>query len=159
MNKAVKIILAVVVVVAVAGGSFYAGTVYARNQVQSQFAARAGGFAASGGANGQAFGARTGNRQGGGTFGTIEQIGDGTLTIKDQSGKETQVKVSDTTLIEKNASVKLSDLAAGETVIVSGSQGTDGTITARSVQVAPAGRFGPGAPGADGTPAPAAPAQ
>jgi hypothetical protein len=151
MNKTVKIIVAVLVVVAVAGVSFYGGTVYARSQIQSQFAARAGAFGGPG-ADGQGFAAR--NRQGGVTFGTIEQIGDGTLTIKDQSGKETQVKVSDTTLIEKNASVKLSDLTQGETVVVSGSAGTDGTITARSVQVAPAGRFGAGAPPANGTAAP-----
>ena len=42
--------------------------------------------------------------------------------------------------------------APGETVIVSGSQGADGSITARSVQVAPAGRFGMGRP--EATPAP-----
>ena len=62
------------------------------------------------------------------------------------------MKVTDTTLIEKQAAVKLTDLAIGETVIVSGSQGADGTITARSVQSAPAGRFGAGGPGATPTP-------
>jgi hypothetical protein len=157
MNKAVKIILAVVIVVAVAGGSFYAGTVYARSQIQSQFAARMGGFGENGqpgafivqGA-GQGAGQRGSNGPGGMTFGTIQQITDGALTIKDQSGKETQVKVTDTTLIEKNTSVSLDDLAEGETVIVSGSQASDGSITARSVRVAPAGRFGFGAP-PDGT--------
>jgi hypothetical protein len=153
MNKSVKIILAVVVVVTVAGGSFYAGTVYARSQIQSQFAARVGGFGANGqpGAfivqgDGQVLGQRGGNGPGGMTFGTIQQITDGAMTIKDQSGKETQVKVTDTTLIEKNASVSLADLAEGETVIISGSQAADGSITARSVRVAPAGRFGFGAP-------------
>ena len=92
-------------------------------------------------------------------FGQIKEIGDGALVVTDNNGKETQVKVTDTTLIEKQASVKLSDLTQGETVMISGSTGTDGTITARSVQVAPMGRFGggpggPGAPGAAGTPAP-----
>jgi hypothetical protein len=62
------------------------------------------------------------------------------------------VNVTETTLIEKNMSVKLGDLARGETVIVSGSQGTDGSITARSVQVAPAGRLGFGGPGVTPTP-------
>jgi hypothetical protein len=64
------------------------------------------------------------------------------------------VKVTDTTLIEKQASVKLSDLSQGETVMISGSTGADGTVTARTVQVAPRGRFGPGGPEAQGTPAP-----
>ena len=74
------------------------------------------------------------------------------MVVTDNNGKETQVKVTDTTLIEKQASVKLTDLTTGETVIVSGSTAADGSITARSVQVAPAGRFGLGGPGA--TPAP-----
>jgi hypothetical protein len=85
-------------------------------------------------------------------FGQIEEIGDGVLVVIDNDGKPTQVHVTDTTLIEKNASVPLADLMAGETVIVSGSQGDDGTITARSVQVAPAGRFGFGRPGAEAAP-------
>ena len=54
------------------------------------------------------------------------------------------MKVTDTTLIEKNASVTVAELTTGETIIVSGTPGSDGSITARSVQVAPAGRFGPG---------------
>ena len=58
--------------------------------------------------------------------------------------------MTDTTLIEKNASVTVADLTTGETVIVSGTPGSDGSITARSVQVAQAGRLGPG--GADVAP-------
>jgi hypothetical protein len=38
-------------------------------------------------------------------------------------------------------SVKVTDLTEGEMVIVSGNTGADGTVTARSLQVAPAGRF------------------
>jgi hypothetical protein len=149
MKRTVWIILGIVVLLLVAGGSFFGGTVYGKNQAQTALAARRpGGF---GGANGQpAANARAGGQ--GGIFGQIESIGDGVLVIKDNNGKQTQVKVTDTTLIEKQAAVKLTDLATGETVVVSGSQGADGTVTARSVQVAPAGRFGAGRPGA--TPAP-----
>jgi hypothetical protein len=70
------------------------------------------------------------------------------LIIKDDTGKQTQVRVTDTTLIEKNASIVLADLKQGETVIVSGTADSDGSITARSVQVMPAGRFGSATPGA-----------
>jgi hypothetical protein len=160
MNRTVAIIVGVIVVLLVAAGSFFAGSLYGKNQAQAAFTARRAAF---GGGDGQ-FGGQPGlggqqgaNGRGGFTLGQIESIGDGMLTIKDNNGKQTQVKVTDTTLIEKQASVKLSDLTQGETVMVSGSQGADGTITARSVQVAPAGRFGPGGqggPGAAGTPAP-----
>ena len=162
MNRALQIILAIVVVVAVAGGSFYGGMVYGKQQSQvlPGVVFRQGGQPGSG-ENGQ-FQFPNDNQQGGGgtrqgvtgsgVFGEITQIGDGLLVIKDTNGKETQVHVTDTTLIEKNASVSISDLAAGETVIVSGSQADDGTITARSVQVAAAGRFSFGNPGGQATP-------
>ena len=151
MNRTMRIILGIVVVLLVAGGSFFGGTVYGKAQAQTQLAARRQGVFPGAGGNGQFTGqpganARAGGQ--GGIFGQIESIADGVLVIKDNNGKQTQVKVTDTTLIEKQAAVKLTDLAIGETVIVSGSQGADGTITARSVQSAPAGRFGAGGPGA-----------
>jgi hypothetical protein len=156
MNRTVWIILGIVALLLVAGGSFYGGTLYGKNQAQTALAARRQGAFAGAGENGQFTGqpganARAG-AQGGMLFGQIEEIGDGVLTVTDNNGKQTKVTVTDTTLIEKQASVKLTDLAQGETVMVSGSTGTDGTITARSVQVAPMGRFGPGGPGAAGTP-------
>jgi len=153
MKRTVWIILGIVVLLLVAGGSFFGGTVYGKNQAQTAFAVRRqGGF---GGANGTGQGQPGANARAdgqGGIFGQIDSIGDGVLVIKDNNGKQTQVKVTDTTLIEKQAAVKLTDLVTGETVIVSGSTAADGTVTARSVQVAPAGRFGAGRPGA--TPAP-----
>jgi hypothetical protein len=161
MNRALQIVLAIVVVVAVAGGSFYGGMVYGKQQSQAVpgVVFRQGGQAGSG-QNGrfqfpnqdQGGGGTRQGATGGGVFGEITEIGDGLMVIKDTNGKETQVHVTDTTLIEKNASVKLADLATGETVIISGSQADDGSITARSVQVAPAGRFGFGNPGAQATP-------
>jgi len=149
MKRTVWIILGIVVLLLVAGGSFFGGTVYGKNQAQTALAARRpggfGGANAQPGANGRTVGQ-------GGLFGQIESIGEGVLVIKDNNGQQTQVKVTDTTLVEKQAAVMLTDLKTGENVIVSGSKGTDGVITARSVQVAPAGRFGAGQPGA--TPAP-----
>lgn len=164
MKRTIWIIVGVVAVLLVAAGSFYAGSLYGKNQAQAASAARRQGAFPGAGANGQFTGqpganGRTGG-QGGMLFGQIENIGDGVLTVKDNNGKETQIKVTDTTLIEKQASVKLADLTQGETVMISGSTGADGTITARTVQVAPMGRFGgpggpaaPDAPGAAGTPA------
>jgi len=153
MNRTARIILGIVILVLVAGAAFYGGMVYGKSQAQAAFTARRqGGFT---GANGQGLPGATGGASGRGgmLFGQIKEIGDGALTVTDNNGKESKVKVTDTTLIEKQASVKLNDLAPGETVMISGSTGTDGTITARSVQVAPMGRFGSGGPESAGTPA------
>lgn len=169
MNKGLFTVLAIILVLAIAGASFYGGMVYGKSQAQSSlqsafrsgaatFQGQGGAALANGtpGANGfTARGQRngtTGTNGAGFVLGTIKQVGDGTLVLTDSNGKETQVKVTDTTLIEKNQSVKLTDLAEGETVMVSGSTAADGTVTARSVQVAPQGRFGfgGGAPGGPG---------
>ena len=114
MKRTVWIILGIVVLLLVAGGSFFGGTVYGKNQAQTAFAARPqGGFpAANGAGQGQpGANARAGGQ--GGIFGQIDSIGDGVLVIKDNNGQQTQVKVTDTTLIEKQAAVKLTDLKPG----------------------------------------------
>ena len=159
MNRTVQIILGIIILVVVAGGSFYGGMVYGKSQVpafpNAAFRGQGGAadFALGGpAAGGQGGAARQGGQGGGFVVGQIEELGAGVLTITDTSGKQTRVAVSDTTLIEKNASVTLADLQKGETVVVSCSAGADGTITASSVQVSPAGRFiGNGRPGTGGT--------
>ena len=40
MNRTVRIILGIVVLLAVAGGSFFGGTLYGKNQAQTAFSAR-----------------------------------------------------------------------------------------------------------------------
>jgi hypothetical protein len=111
MNRALNITLGIVVLVVVAGGSFYGGMVYGQGQVQAQFAARRQAFGQGGqpvpadmpGFASQGQGAA--QQPGGMLFGQIEQIGDGVLVITDNNGKQTQVHVTDTTLIEKNMSL------------------------------------------------------
>lgn len=150
MNRTVLMAAGLVTLALVAGVSFYSGMLYGQSQVQAaaqtgtrfagnQNAAPPGGF--NPGSGGQTRGQGTG-APGGGIFGQISEVSNGVMVVTDQNGRQTRVKVTDTTLIEKNASVKLSDLTVGESVLVSGTTETDGTMTARSVQVAPAGRFG-----------------
>ena len=159
MNRAVQIIVGIVVLALVAGGSFYGGMLYGTAQAQAALPAGPGwaggtlpdtqpggtpGARARQGA-GAGFGAQAGM-----TVGQIDMIDGDTLVITNMNGNQIRVQVTDTTLIEKNASVTVADLAAGETVMVSGSENDDGSITARSVQVSPAGRFG-GRPAAGST--------
>jgi hypothetical protein len=157
MNRPLTIALSVVVLLAVAGGCFYGGSLYGRSQARAALSTgRQGAFGgqANFGANAQGTpnARRTGGQgaQGGGfVMGQIDQVADGSLTLTDSNGKQTKVLVTNTTLIQKQASVTLTDLKQGETVVVSGSAGTDGSITARSVQVSPAGSL-PGFGGANG---------
>jgi hypothetical protein len=144
MNRAVKIALGVVVVLVVAGGSFYGGTVYGQNQRQSDSTATRGWQGRPAGTqqpgslpSGQSSSDRSQSlgAQGGSLFGEILSVGDGQMTILDQSGKQVQIHVTDTTLIQKQAEVTMTDLQQGETVAVSGRQEDDGSITARMVQV------------------------
>lgn len=153
MNKTLKIILGAVVLLVIAAASFYGGMVYGKSQAADSVTAAPAGFPAAvvplNGQPGDLLGQRPLGQNGAGgfaapagmTFGQIEAIDGNTLTVTTQAGGTRTVQVTDTTLIEKNASVAVSDLAAGDTVIVSGSDNDDGSITARSVQVAPAGRF------------------
>lgn len=156
MSKALKIILGIVVVVVIAAGSFYGGMVYGKQQATATAAAVPMNFpegfqppngAAAPGDGAGRFGTRGQGAAGGFAaqpgmlFGEIQSIDGDTLVIADPSGQQTRVQVTNTTLIEKNASVDVSELETGETVMVSGSENDDGSVTARSVQVAPAGRM------------------
>jgi hypothetical protein len=150
MNRGVKIVLGVLLVVAIAGGSFYGGMVYGGSQAQPEFPMLGDAEGMPGG-RGQ-FGAFPGGQpgtgrgeitsaQGGSLFGEIQSIANGEMVIVDQSGEQVQIHVTDTTLIQKQADVTLADLQEGDTVIISGSRGDDGSITARTLQVSPAGGF------------------
>ncbi|HSN75304.1 MAG TPA: DUF5666 domain-containing protein, partial [Anaerolineae bacterium] len=141
MNTTLKIILGVVGVLLVAGASFYGGMVYGENQATASAATVPmnfpEGFQPPDGVTAPGDGTRPfgGRGQGdaagdfaapaGMTFGTIESIDGNTLTLLTQAGGTLTVQVTDTTLIEKNASVDVTDLAEGETVIVSGSDNDD----------------------------------
>ena len=104
MNRVIQIVLGVVVLVVVAGGSFYGGMVYGEGQGQSGTPAGVGfvggppgGYnAGPGGQGGQGQG-----QQGGGLVGEIAEIGDGYLVVTDNNGKQTKVAVADTTLIRR----------------------------------------------------------
>ena len=151
MNRIVRILVAVVLLAAVAAGSFYGGMVYGEGRAQAEMpafpeAARMPGgrgqFGAAPGAQASSDGGSLA-AQGGSLLGEIQSIGDGLMTIVDQSGDQVKIYVTDTTLIQKQAEVSLAELEEGETVVISGSRADDGSITARMVQVASALGFNP----------------
>ena len=147
MNKTVVIIGVLLVIVAVGGGSFWAGMKIGENRL-IQDPARLMEMMMTGREGGRLPGqfpemVRTpqpGEEAApfrGGTMGTIEAVEGDTLVVSSEEG-EVRVQTTDTTLIEKYMTVDLGDLNVGEQVVVSGSENDDGSITARSIRISTA---------------------
>lgn len=138
MKKTVISIVALLVIMAVVAGSFWAGMSFGQaqaNQVRGRF----------GGQGGQAPrmfrtpqpGQGGAARFAGGIMGTIEAVEGDALIVTTQEGA-IRVRTTDTTLLEKYTTVAVGDLEAGERVVVSGTRHDDGSYTARSIRVLPA---------------------
>ncbi|MDE1924625.1 MAG: hypothetical protein KGH79_00370 [Patescibacteria group bacterium] len=143
MNKN-QIIGAVVGIIIIGGGAFYAGEAYGKGQAPT----RGAGFAA--GANFAGRGGRAGGN--GFTIGQILSAGNGSITIQSTMSSSTEiVLVGNSTQILKTTAGGASDLTPGTSVVVTGTQNSDGSMTATSIQVRPAGLNVPDARGGAGT--------
>lgn len=136
MKKTVIIIVALLVIVAVVAGSFWAGMSFGQARANQ---ARVERFRGAGGQGPGLFGTPQpgqggAGRLGGGIMGTIEAVEGDTLVVTTQEGT-IRVQTTDTTLIEKYTAVTVGDLEAGEGVMVSGTRQDDGSYTARSIRV------------------------
>lgn len=129
-----QIIGGLIALAIVGGGAFYGGMAYAKGQVpaRGQFAAGAGQFAGRTG---------MGGRMGGGfTAGKILSISNGSMTIQSAQSSSTEiVLLGNSTQIEKTVTGAQTDLTTGTNVVVTGSANSDGSLTAQSVQIRPAG--------------------
>lgn len=141
MTKRVMIGLGVLALVLLAASGGYllgksAGQTEARQAMQQMLPGGWGGQGAGvpGPNETRQPGQQAGSRPGGGTMGTIESIDGSILVIKTQEGT-VQVTTSDTTLIEKYASVGIDALETGEQVLITGIEQDDGSIAARSIRV------------------------
>jgi len=127
-----KLIITAVVVAVVAGGvGFYGGMSYQRSKVpvRGQFAAGQGTFQAGQQRRG---GAGNGN---GFVGGQVLSKDDKSITVKLPTGGSSIVFYSPNTSIEKAASGSWDDITVGASVVVRGTQNSDGTYTAQSVQL------------------------
>jgi hypothetical protein len=137
MKKVLIAIGVVILVLAAAGGSFYGGMAYQRNQVsqiRSQF------FSQRGSTTAQAGGQPGANSQarrdffGGAVNGQVKTIDGNVLTVS-TAQDVTTVNLSDTTKIEKAGSVNLSDLQPGDRVMVIGPRDSKGNVTASQILI------------------------
>lgn len=89
---------------------------------------------------------------GGGTFGTVTAIKGSTLYVTDSSGNVVKVSTSAASQVTKTTTGTVKDIKPGDTVVVRGSQGKNGTIAADSISLGGAGAatFGGGGSAANG---------
>lgn len=69
------------------------------------------------------------------TTGTVKLVDGDTVYVATSDGKVVKVKVATTTTVSRAASI--ADVKAGSTVVVAGTTGSDGTVTATSVTERP----------------------
>jgi len=136
MNK--NIIAGIVGVVVIVGAAFYGGMVYgkssspARGQFSNgQLTGRPDGAAG--------MGVRGGMNGGGFTAGEILSKDESSITIKMQDGSTKIVLVGSSTQIMKSITGSSDDLTTGTNVTVTGTANSEGSVTAESVQIRPAG--------------------
>jgi hypothetical protein len=130
MKKTTLIITIIIALLAVSGGSFYGGTIFGKSQnTRPSFNS----------ANFQ--GARTGRTGASMISGGIISSDSSSITLQlPDNGGSKIVFYSDATQISKMASGTADDLAKGISVSVAGTTNSDGSITAQSIQVRPAGQ-------------------
>lgn len=121
----------------------------ARNSFLQARAGGGGGFTPGGGTQGSRNNGGQAGFPGNFTMGQIKSVNGNVMEVSTATAV-VKVTLSDSTQIEKTITGATSDLTPGETVIVQGARETDGSVTARSVQLG-AGRFwAPGAAGQTG---------
>jgi|WetSurMetagenome_2_1015567.scaffolds.fasta_scaffold865082_1 hypothetical protein len=141
MNKLKNIILvSIIAIVVIGAGMFFAGMKYAGSRTPSSPMRQSanGGPGLSGGNSKQNGGqkAAASNAQG---FldGEIISKTDKSITVKAKDGSSKIVYFSDSTTVSKSAEGSVSDLDAGQQVIVNGKSGSDGTLSAQNIQIRP----------------------
>jgi hypothetical protein len=146
-RRKLPMLTAALVLGVVAGGAFVGGVEAQKHLGSSGASANSGGassFAARfgrGGAGAAATGA------GNFTAGTVTAIKGSTLYITDASGNIVKVSTSAGSQVSKSVTGKVTDIRPGDTVVVRGTTGTNGTIAAESITLGGGGVVGGGGGG------------
>ncbi|MDD5626373.1 MAG: DUF5666 domain-containing protein [Patescibacteria group bacterium] len=131
MKKMLPVIIILIIVVG--GGAFFGGMKYSES-TRLNFAKQNFGRQQMGN------GAPMGNKQGGvnSASGEIISQDDKSITVKLNDGGSKIIFYSDTTQVMKFSQGSGADLKIGENVMVNGPANSDGSITAKSIQLRPA---------------------
>jgi len=127
--KNTKTVIAVVAMVVIAGGSFFGGMKYGQTKKPNGM---------PGGFPGSAMGANRNSQGNGGMIsGEITAKDDKSITVKTQDGSMKIVYFSDSTSINKSSDGATSDLSQNQQVTISGTSNSDGSTTAKNIQIRP----------------------
>lgn len=121
---------------------FYAGVSVEKGQLASPATTTTAAASTSGA--GTASGARAGflgGARGGGnaSIGTVSSVNGKTIYLTDTAGNTVKVTLSSATKVTKSESVSRASIRPGDTVVIQGAKGSDGTLTATSVTDSGAG--------------------
>jgi hypothetical protein len=123
-----KILLFIIIIILVGVGAFFGGMQYQKSKTLSFI-----------GGQGEFRQRMMGQGQGQTAFrpvrGDVLSIDNNTLTVKLQDGSSKIVVLSGSTTFMKEASATKEDLKTGNTVMVTGTSNSDGSVTAQSVQL------------------------
>lgn len=135
-----KLILTAAAAVVIAGsGGFYGGTLYGKHTSSNQpkFNGLSGNMRFDAG-GGQRFGLNgQGGRQTGTNFiaGEVLSKDDSSITVKLRDGGSRIVFLSESTAVLKSTQGSKDDITVGANVMVTGTTGSDGNLTAQSVSL------------------------
>lgn len=125
-----------IVLVVAAGGAFYGGMKYGQSKdAAAASLARAARSQQFGGGRGGALGGMRGANGGGFTTGDVISKDDKSITLKLRDGGSKIIFYSPATTVMKSVSGTMQDVAAGESVMISGAANADGSVNAESIQV------------------------
>ncbi len=148
LSSTMMLVVGVLIAVGFAGGVF----VGRATAPETQTPAFPGGGNFPGGGIGAGGGNVPGLGGGGFAAGTVTRIDGDTIYVQAADGETVQVRTSGDTDVQVTSEGSVADLAEGETVVVQGDTGDDGSIDATSIVEGGLGFGGglPGAPNANG---------
>ena len=128
-------IIAVVVLIIVAGGAFYFGVQNGKASATATATAARSAFTRGAGGAGRA--------GGGAVMGQVVSVdtsgNPNSLTVSLASGSSQIIFFTPTTPVTKTVSGSVTDLKAGTNIVVTGTANSDGSESATSIQIRPAG--------------------
>lgn len=130
-----KKVIGIVVIILVAGLSFWGGMMLAGKNIKAAATSRQNSFAQNGGARGDA-GMRIG-ASGGLVSGQILSKDNTSITVQLNNGGSKIVFFSPTTKIEKTIDGSAVDAIIGKSVMINGTTNSDGSVSATSIQIRP----------------------
>ena len=151
-RRRLPLVTALLALGVVAGGAFIGGVEVQKHEggsttggagsTASAFASRFGRGAATGSTAGGAGGAGSFFGGGGATIGTVTAIKGSTLYVTDSSGQTVKVTTSPAAAVTKTVSSSVKGIDPGDTVVVRGTAGRNGTVAAQSITDGSAGAAG-----------------